>query len=182
MSIRSLHKILMTAGMAAASLCALPAHALEWGVAAGTASNHGVKKVSVIAGWDRQAPLWQGDKWHLDLHHEVELGYWHVPEASDIVEFGYSPFLRMARPTQGGGSFFVEASVGVRGLSHVRIAPTKTMSTAFQFSDQLGMGYQWGSQQQNTVGVRVQHESNASIKTPNPGINFGLLYYQRKFQ
>ena len=115
MSIRSLHKILMTAGMAAASLCALPAHALEWGVAAGPASNHGVKKVSVIAGWDRQAPLWQGDKWHLDLHHEVELGYWHVPEASDIVEFGYSPFLRMARPTQGGGSFFVEASVGVRG-------------------------------------------------------------------
>ena len=55
------------------------------------------------------------------------------------------------------------------------------MSTAFQFSDTLGAGVQFGNRARSTVGVRFQHLSNASIKRPNPGINFTQVYYQQSF-
>jgi hypothetical protein len=38
---------------------------------------------------------------------------------------------------------------------------------------------QWGlGSGAQTVGLRFQHQSNADIKTPNPGINFTMLYYR----
>ena len=85
--------------------------------------------------------------------------------------------------TASGGTiaFFVEASIGVRLLSHTRISPTRTLSTAFQFSDQLGLGVQWGRDARSTLGVRYQHISNAGIKKPNPGMDFVLLYYTHRF-
>ena len=55
------------------------------------------------------------------------------------------------------------------------------MSTMFQFSDMLGMGYQWGTGQRTTVGIRATHISNGGIKKPNHGLNFGELYIQRTF-
>ena len=89
---------------------------------------------------------------------------------------------RIERPFSGGTSaFFVEASIGVRLLSRTRVSPERTLSTAFQFSDQLGVGVQWGRDARSTLGVRYQHISNAGIKKPNPGMDFVLLYYTHRF-
>ncbi|WP_028605871.1 acyloxyacyl hydrolase [Ottowia thiooxydans] len=154
---------------------------LDWQLNYGTSSSASVKKVGVIAGWQRGAPLWQGEQWRLTLRHELEVAFWRVPKAQDIVEAGYSPFLRLERPLQGSGVVFGEFSIGVRLLSHTRISPDHPLSSAFQFSDQIGAGYQWGPQGRSTLGVRYTHLSNAGIKKPNPGINFTQVYYRHRF-
>ena len=155
----------------------------DWTLSGGAASKASVKKYGVIAGWTRIPPLWQGDSWRLRLRHEVELAGWDVPKASDLIEFGYSPVLRLERPLSGdsGSVFFFEGSIGVRLLSHTRVSATRTLSTAFQFSDVLGVGMQWGRDGRSTLGLRYQHLSNAGIKKPNPGMDFVQLYYTHRF-
>ena len=45
----------------------------------------------------------------------------------------------------------------------------------------LGVGVQWGAQGRSTLGLRYQHVSNLGIKRPNPGLDFGQLYYTHRF-
>ncbi len=142
-----------------------------------------VRKIGLIWAATRAQPLWQGQNWQLQLRHEAELAAWHVRDARNIIELGYSPVFRLQRPWAGKGqrSFYMEGGIGVRGISHTRTSAERTMSTAFQFSDMAGIGWQWGAQNQHNLGLRVQHLSNAGIKRPNPGINFGQVYYSRAF-
>ena len=59
--------------------------------------------------------------------------------------------------------------------------PEKRFSTAFNFHDMLGVGYSFGADRAEEVGVRFVHYSNAGIREPNPGINFLQLRYGRRF-
>jgi hypothetical protein len=159
---------------------------LTWAVSAG---RHLVNKVELNIGWTQQRPLWQGEDWHLRLRHEFVLGRWHVPAAQDITEVGYSPVFRLENVSAEDTSvphafFFIEGSVGARLLSHTRLTPNLTLSTAFQFADMAGAGVQWedpDSGAVQTLGLRLQHQSNADIKKPNPGINFVTVYYRFAF-
>ena len=161
---------------------AAQAQGVDWTLIGGASDTARVRQVGVVAGWTRPAPLWQGDAWRLRLRHEGVLAAWHVPQARDVVEVGYSPVLRLERPLQGSANvFFVEGSIGVRLLSHTRVAPDRSLSTAFQFSDMIGMGLQWGREGRSTLGLRYQHISNLGIKRPNPGMDFALLYYTLRF-
>jgi len=161
---------------------AQPAGGLDWTLSAAGAAEANVSKLGVIAGWTQAAPLWQGAQWRLRLRHELELAAWRVPKARDLLELGYSPVLRLERPLGGGQALlFVEGSIGARLLSHTRVAPERSLSTAFQFSDMLGVGVQWGAQARSTLGLRYQHVSNLGIKRPNPGLDFGQLYYTHRF-
>ena len=161
---------------------AQPAGGLDWTLSAAGAAEANVSKLGVIAGWTQPAPLWQGAQWRLRLRHELELAAWRVPKARDLLELGYSPVLRLERPLQGSANvFFVEGSIGVRLLSHTRMADDHNMSTAFQFADMLGAGMQFGQDGRSTLGVRLQHLSNLGIKKPNPGINFVQVYYAYRF-
>lgn len=154
---------------------------LDLSVAAAAGSRGQVRKVELNLGWTREQPLWQGQLWRLRLRHEVALGQWRVPHARNITELGYSPVLRLEKPT-GQDTFFVEGSIGARLLSHTHLSPEIPLSTAFQFADMVGLGMQWGQgAEAQTVGLRLQHQSNADIKKPNPGINFLMLYYRRAF-
>lgn len=163
---------------AASAVCA---QGSDWSVITSVDARAGVHKLGIIAGWTRPQPLWQGERWQLKLRHEVSLAGWDVPKAKDLVELGYSPFLRLHRALAGGGSVFVEGSIGVHLLSHTRVAREREFSTAFQFSDALGVGIQWGQNARSTLGARVQHLSNLSIKRPNDGMDFVLLYYAHAF-
>lgn len=146
---------------------------------AAVGQNEHVRKAGVVLGFTRAEPLWQGAQWRLGLRHELELAAWRVPHARNILELGYSPVLRLERPdATGDGVFFVEGSIGVRLLSHTRLSPTRSLSTAFQFADMLGLGWQRG---RSTLGLRLQHISNGDIKKPNPGINFAQVYYRYRF-
>ena len=158
------------------------AQSIDWTLVGGAATEADVKKLGVIAGWTQPEPLWQGERWRLKLRHEAVVAAWDVPKAKDLLELGYSPVFRLQRPLPGvARTFFVEASIGVRLLSHTRVAPDRSLSTAFQFSDMIGMGLQWGREGRSTLGLRYQHISNLGIKRPNPGMDFALLYYTLRF-
>lgn len=182
---RTLKWLLGTTLLASAAWLALPssAHAADWQISAGGGDRASINKIGFGVVWDPHSALWQGSVWQLRLLHEAQVAFWDVPRASNIYEVGYSPFFRLQRGTASGGNWvpFIEASIGVRLISHTRLSDETTMSTAFQFLDTLGAGVQFGNRARSTVGVRFQHLSNASIKRPNPGINFTQVYYQQSF-
>ncbi len=158
------------------------AEGIDWSLVGGVGQDR-VSKLGVIAAWERAEPLWQGVEWQLKLRHEVEVARWNAPRGKDLFEAGYSPVFRFQRPMGVGGSskVYVEAAIGARLMSGRDLAPFRRFSTAFQFSDVLGTGVIWGSQGQSSLGLRVQHLSNARIKRPNPGITFLELRYSHRF-
>lgn len=180
-TVTSARHALLTLALGLGAASGALAQGIDWALSGGVGQHASVKKLGVIAGWTRPAPLWQGEQWRLKLRHEVELAAWDVPRARDLIELGYSPVLRLERPLASARSFFVEASIGVRLLSHTRVSPERALSTAFQFSDVLGVGMQWGRDGRSTLGVRYQHLSNLGIKKPNPGMDFVQVYYTHRF-
>ena len=174
--------LVLAVALLAAAAQAQGGAGLDWTLSVGRGAEAKVRKLGVIAGWSRPEPLWQGERWRLRLRHELELAAWDVPRARDLLELGYSPVLRLERPLAGGQSaLFFEGSIGVRLLSHTRVAPDRSLSTAFQFSDMLGVGVQWGPAGRSTLGLRYQHLSNLGIRRPNPGMEFLWLYYTHRF-
>jgi len=149
-------------------------------LAAAVSSRQKVRKIELNLGWTQEQPLWQGQDWRLRLRHELVLGQWRVPHARNITELGYSPVLQLERPG-AGGTFFVEGSIGARLLSHTWLAQHSPLASAYQFADMTGAGMQWGQGAgAQTMGLRLQHQSNAGLKKPNAGINFLILYYRHK--
>jgi lipid A 3-O-deacylase len=151
-------------------------------IAAGVADHH-VHKLDLGLVWDPGLNWWEIGGWHFTLVGEGHVAWWHTDEGNvhdNIAEVGITPVVRFIR-SDGAIRPFVEAGVGVRLLSSPTISRTYTLSSAFQFADVAGVGAQFGSHQQYQLGFRFQHLSNASIKEPNPGINFSQLYLQYNF-
>lgn len=176
---------LLSAGaIAAVATAATAAHADTFGVQlAGGVAKHHVKKVDLGLVWDPGINWWEVGGWHFSLVGEAHVAYWHTSEGTarnDVYEAGISPMLRFIK-SAGAIRPFIEAGAGVRGLSHPTINNGYTLSTAFQFTETVGVGAQFGAHQQYQAGFRFQHVSNAGIKEPNPGINFSQLYLQYNF-
>lgn len=156
----------------------------SWGVqVAGGVADHHVRKADLGVVWDPDWTWWEIGGWHFAFVAEGHVAYWHSDEGNvhnNIFEFGATPVIRFVK---GSGFIrpYVEAGIGVRLLSHPSISETYTLSSAFQFADMVGVGAQFGSKQQFQGGFRFQHLSNASIKEPNPGINFSQIYLQYNF-
>jgi lipid A 3-O-deacylase len=150
---------------------------------AGGVADHHTKKADVGVVWDPNLTLWDLGSWHFGLVVEGHVAYWHTDEGninSNIWEFGATPVFRFEK-NSGWIRPYAEAGVGVRLITHPRMSSTYTMSTAFQFADMVGVGAKLGERQQYQIGYRFQHLSNASIKRPNPGINFSQIYLQYNF-
>jgi hypothetical protein len=67
---------------------------------------------------------------------------------------------------------YVEGGIGVYLLSHTINNDTHRLPSALQFGSHVGAGLAFDKA---SVGVALQHLSNAGIKRPNGGINFYLL-------
>ena len=168
--------ILRRAALAALTLCAFagaPAHAID-GVAFEIGGGDGVDMARVGVQWDWKKRWFQTPNWHLGGYWDVAVGYWHrgdvrPSEHEDIYEIGVTPVFRI-QPNALAGPY-VEAAIGFHLLSHSSIGDRR-MSTMFQFGDHIGAGYRFGPKGSYDLGYRFQHLSNASIKRPNPGINF----------
>ncbi|MBS0318509.1 MAG: acyloxyacyl hydrolase, partial [Proteobacteria bacterium] len=100
----------------------------------------------------------------------VELGvsYWRARgerEPCCVWQLSAVPLLRW---WPGSGRWFVEGGIGATLFSHTYFAD-RAISTAFQFGDMVGVG--WQLTPDLRVGLRLAHFSNADIKRPNPGLN-----------
>jgi hypothetical protein len=160
---------------------ALAAPYVQLGVA--TDVTHHINKTEINVGWDTGYKWGNPDGWLLNLDAELALARWNPTRGErqrGITEFGVSPIFRLEKR---GGSVvpFIEASVGVRLLSHRSPTEDHDMGSAFQFADMLGIGVKLGKADQFALGYRFQHISNAGLERPNPGVNFNTIYLRYQF-
>ena len=59
--------------------------------------------------------------------------------------------------------------------------PRPIVSTEFNFHSHLALGHTLGAEAEHDIGLRIEHFSNAGIRSPNPGMNFASLRYTYRF-
>jgi hypothetical protein len=126
-------------------------------------------------------PLADGARW---WPQQLQLGasLWRVPDlggATRRFDVNVTPVWRTQTDFGGAAKGYVEAGLGVYLLSHTIHNDTNRLPTSLEFGSHLGAGLQLSPQ--TTVGVAVQHISNAGIKQPNGGINLYMLTTSYRF-
>lgn len=112
-----------------------------------------------------------GAHWWWPTHLQFSAGIWRVPQLDGRTrrfDAGASAVWRAERRLG-----YLEAGFGAHLLSHTVNNDTTRLPSSFQFGSHLGAGLHLGGAA--TVGVAIQHLSNAGIKEPNGGIDFILL-------
>lgn len=128
--------------------------------------------------WERT--WFNGGAWSVGGYWDAELAYIKADtsgsENDDLFDLSLTPVFRLQRDTDlsSGVSPYAEAGIGAHLLSETRLG-TLSFSTQFQFGSLVGVGIGFGRHGQYQLGYRFQHISNASIKTPNNGLNLHLL-------
>ncbi len=116
----------------------------------------------------------------LTLHWDVWASHWQAPRP-DGTGAGYSQIgaTAMWRHLLGepGTPWFLELGLGGTVMDRLYATPRNRFSTAFQFTEVLGLGYRFGERQAYELSLRLQHYSNGGIKEPNPGANFVKLRF-----
>jgi hypothetical protein len=97
-----------------------------------------------------------------------------------LTQIALVPVVRY-RFDEGRSPWFVEGGVGATVTSSVYRNLDKHFSTAFNFGDQVGVGYAFGPARKDEIGLHAEHFSNGGIKRPNPGQNFLELRYVHRF-
>jgi hypothetical protein len=138
----------------------------------GTNPEQRMVRVAVQSDWDQRWFARSG--YHLSGYWETNLALWrlsayqNVPgRKKNIAVLGFTPVFRYQSDSKLG--LYGEIGVGVNLLSTLYKNEDKVLSTAFQFGDHIGVGYttpKWD------FGLKFQHYSNASIKSPNAGANW----------
>lgn len=173
------------AAAAAALLCAA-AQAANWTPDAVEAiagpGNHGAAQAAagLVWSWDLRK------QWPLLVTGQTELiaSYWNAEAVGGgrqgLGNVALVPVFRFG--LDGGRSpWALELGVGVSWLSRQYKTPDKTFSSTWNFYDVLGAAYRFGARDEQEIGLRFTHISNAGLKYPNPGEDFLLLRYQRRF-
>jgi len=115
---------------------------------------------------------------------QLQLGasVWRVPDlggATRRFDVNVTPVWRTETAFGGLAKGYVEAGLGVYLLSHTIHNDTNRLPTSLEFGSHLGAGVLVGPQA--TVGIAVQHISNAGIKQPNGGINLYMVTASYRF-
>ena len=112
----------------------------------------------------------------------AQVDYWHAQQHptdnGSLWDMGITPCCA-GWPDSYSVQPYMEAGIGVHLLSHTRINNDRDLSTAFQFGENAGTGIAFGEHHRFELGVYIQHESNASIKEPNPGSPILASYARR---
>lgn len=125
------------------------------------------------------APIWSHafqNNGRLDLGFELGAGYWKADkhEPDSMWHISAVPMVRW----WPSGAYYLELGVGPSLLSRTRFAG-KQLSTRFQFTSHIGGGFVVDDV--HRFGLRYTHVSNASIKTPNPGLDLIEASYTYQF-
>ncbi|WP_077002440.1 acyloxyacyl hydrolase [Variovorax sp. KK3] len=116
---------------------------------------------------------------------DLFLSQWRAPtvdrsEHRSFTQIGAIALWRF-RFDEGASPWFIDAGLGVTSMNDRYETPDRSFSTRFQFTEQLGIGRNFGEQGRHELSLRVQHFSNAGIRRPNPGENFYKLRYAYRF-
>jgi lipid A 3-O-deacylase len=184
-----MHVLKKLAGIAAAFAAVVFAqagHAAEGvidsaSVEVGTSPKQRMVRVGLQKDWEQRWFASNGR--HLSGYWEATASLWrlesyrNVPgQKKNIGVIGFTPVLRYQNDSKLG--LYGEAGIGVNLFSSLYKNGDKELSTAFQFGDHVGVGYttaKWD------LGLRYQHYSNASIKSPNGGANWIIVKAAYRF-
>lgn len=121
----------------------------------------------------RAYALGQARAWSWDVTPEVVVGWWSDGEyGRSVWEVGVTPVFAAHRAVPAG-QIGINLGIGAHLLSAVRFED-RHLGSAFQFGDHVGV--EWRSPNGSwTLAYRYQHLSNASIQSPNDGVEFHLL-------
>ena len=119
------------------------------------------------------APVWSTPLGigRLDLTRELGVAYWHAERGAgsrNMLQLNAIPMFRWWATDR----IYLEGGIGLTLLSTTRFAG-RELSTAFQFGDHLGLGFQLTPQ--TRLGARISHFSNGSIKSPNAGLDVNQI-------
>ena len=109
---------------------------------------------------------------------QLQLGasIWRVPDLGGVTrrfDVNVTPVWRSETAFGGAAKGYVEAGLGVYLLSHSINNDNNRLPSSLEFGSHLGVGLQLDPRL--SVGLAVQHISNAGIKQPNGGINLYML-------
>ena len=163
----------LSLGAAAQPVAQTPSIYIQPGIANGPI--HIVTLGGTLPWGDWQKPLGSG---MLTGHWDGYLSHWHYHGVNhdNLMLLGLTPTLRWT-PDGGASPWFFQGGIGVTLSSHLYHTSERQFSTAFNFATHIGAGLRWGEQRQHEVLLSLQHISNASIKSPNPGRNLVHLRY-----
>jgi hypothetical protein len=149
-------------------LCAAPfcVAAGEFGLSAGRATDS--QDTDVVRLTYRRALSADGRAWWWPQQVQVGFGIWRLPDLGGRTRRYDASVTPVWRAETRFG--YVEGGIGAYVLSHTINNRIHRLPTALQFGSHLGVGVALG--EAGSIGLAVQHLSNAGIKEPNGGINF----------
>ena len=118
-------------------------------------------------------PLKENGEWWMPSHVQLGAGSWHVPDVRGTTrrfDLNVSAIWRGDKPWG-----YWEAGFGGYLLSKTINNDENRLPSAFEFGSHIGAGFRLAKD--HTIGVAIQHLSNAGIKQPNGGIDLVLLQY-----
>ena len=120
-------------------------------------------------------PLRESQAWWMPTHAQLGASVWQVPDIRGTTrrfDVNASAIWRAERPWG-----YLEGGFGGYLLSKTINNDENRVPSAFEFGSHVGVGFRLAKN--HTIGVGVQHLSNAGIKQPNGGID--LLFVQYSF-
>jgi len=118
-------------------------------------------------------PLPPREAWWMPSHVQLGASVWRVPDIRGETrrfDLNVSSIWRSERPWG-----YLEAGFGGYLLSKTINNTENRLPSSFQFGSHIGAGFSVGKNQ--TLGIGLQHLSNAGIKQPNGGIDLVLVQY-----
>lgn len=132
---------------------------------------------------------WQREAWNMGSgqirgHWDAWLGGWSNRDLNQhrftTPALGIGPSLRW-RGDAGRSPWFAEVGTAIMVTGKTLYNSGTRMGTRWNFASHIGIGTNFGAQQNQQLTLRLQHASNAGIKRPNPGLDFVQLRYARTF-
>jgi Lipid A 3-O-deacylase (PagL) len=118
-------------------------------------------------------PLKDNGAWWKPSHAQFGASSWHVPDVRGTTRRFDLNATAIWRSDKSWG--YWEAGFGGYLLSKTINNDENRVPSAFEFGSHVGAGFRLA--QNHTLGLAIQHLSNAGIKQPNGGIDLVLVQY-----
>lgn len=132
-------------------------------------------RIGLSSEWDSK--WFESSTGHLGGYWDAAYTYWEGGDASGAHSLSFSPVFVYEF---SGFTYtpFIEAGIGLAAFSKTEVGDQR-LGSSFNFEDRIGLGLKLPDEQK--VGIRAIHYSNAGIKQPNDGIESYSLFYSKGF-
>lgn len=147
------------------------------GAIGGTGQSGFTGRIGLGFDWERS---WlRSDTSRLTGYWDIGLTHWEGgSQASSRTTLSFAPVFVYEFSKWSTITPFIEAGVGVSLFSGTR-AGDRNLGSSFNFEDRLGAGVKFANN--DRIGLRVIHYSNAGLKEPNAGIESYSFFYTHAF-